>query len=89
MTNHFPDATKMVLSPAAQAVMDVYYSTDSLRAASALAAVFRAVAKHLSYQLPFEDSRCVDVPDLLAIADELEGITYGTYRCNLKALPND
>ena len=66
------------LSPAAQAVLDAYYSIDSLRAAPALAAVLRAVAKHLSYQLPFEDSRCVDVPDLLAIADELEGITYGT-----------
>jgi hypothetical protein len=89
MTNQFPDATKKVLSPAAQAVEDAYYSIDSLRAAPALAAVLRAVAKHLSYQLPFEDSRCVDASDLLAIADELEGITYGTYCCNLKALPND
>ena len=89
MTDHFPDATKMVLSPAAQAVLDAYYSVDSLRSAPALAASLRAAAKHLSFQLPFEDSRCVDVSDLLAIADELEGITYGTYRCNLKALPND
>jgi hypothetical protein len=89
MTDQFPDVTKMVLSPAAQAVMDAYYSTDSFRAAPALAAVLRAAAKHLSYQLSFEDSRCVNVPDLLAIADELEGITYGTYRCNLKVLPND
>jgi len=72
------------LSPAAQAVMDAYYSTDSFRAAPALAAVFHAVVDQLSYQLPFEDSRCVDASDLLAIADELEGVTYGTYRCNLE-----
>jgi hypothetical protein len=61
------------LSPAAQALMDAYYSTDSLRSAPALAAVLRAVVKHLSYQLPFEDSSRIDVVDLLAIASELEG----------------
>ena len=60
------------LSPAAQAVMDAYYSTDSLRAAPALAAVLRAFAEHLSYHLPFEDSSRIDVVDLLAIASELE-----------------
>jgi hypothetical protein len=37
------------------------------------AAALRAAASHLSYLLPFEDSACVDVADLLAIADELEG----------------
>jgi hypothetical protein len=61
------------LSPAAQAIMDAYYSTDSLRSAPALAAVLRAAAEHLSYQLPFEDWGRIDVVDLLAIADELEG----------------
>ena len=60
------------LSPAAQAVMDAYYSTDSLRAAPALAAVLRAFAKHLSYQLPFEDWGRIDVVDFFAIASELE-----------------
>ena len=53
--------------------MDAYYSTDSLRSAPALAAVLRAFAEHLSYQLPFEDSSRIDVIDLLAIASELEG----------------
>ena len=53
--------------------MDAYYSTDSLRSAPALAAVLRAVVKHLSDQLPFEDSSRIDVVDLLAIASELEG----------------
>ena len=61
------------LSPAAQALMDAYYSTDSLRSAPALAAVLRAVVKHLSDQLPCEDSSRIDVVDLLAIASELEG----------------
>ena len=61
------------LPPAAQALMDAYYSTDSLRSAPALAAVLRAVVKHLSDQLPFEDSSRIDVVDLLAIASELEG----------------
>ena len=75
MTDQFPDATKMVLSPAAQAVMDAYYSIDSLRAAPALAAVLRAAAEYLSYQLPFEDFGRIDVIDLLTIADELEALS--------------
>ena len=28
--------------------------------------------------------KVIDVDDLLAIADELEGVKYGTYRCELK-----
>jgi hypothetical protein len=68
------------LSPAAQAVLDAYYSTDSLRAAPALAAVLRAAAEKI------EDLYCesnVDSSDgvvfamrqLVLIADELEGIS--------------
>jgi hypothetical protein len=83
MTNQFPDATKMVLSPAAQAVLDAYYSTDSFRAAPALAAVLRGVAEQLLPQvyLPerfysgedFEEyARQMTRQHLLAIADELE-----------------
>jgi len=73
------------LSPAAQAVMDAYYSTDSLRAAPALAAVLRAVAEQLLPQvyLPerfysgedFEEyARQMTRQHLLAIADELENV---------------
>ena len=62
------------LSPAAQAVRKAYYSTDDDLAGPALAAALRVAAEHLSYQLPFEDSRCIDVSDLLAIADELEAL---------------
>ena len=62
------------LSPAAQAVMDSYYSTESLRSAPALAAVLRAVAdqvvpKSTGISYTKQDIRAA----LLAIADELEG----------------
>ena len=78
MTDQFPDATKMVLSPAAQAVLDAYYSTDSLRVAPALVAVLRAAALHLSDTSPWPghiESTGVNWSsnELLAIADELEG----------------
>ena len=62
------------LSPAAQAVRKAYYSTDDDLAGPALAAALRAATDHLGYLLPFEDSGRVDVADLLAIANELEGI---------------
>jgi hypothetical protein len=60
------------LSPAAQAVLDAtcYDMPNRVLAAAAL----RAAANHLSFLLPFEDSGRVDVADLLAIANELEGI---------------
>ena len=64
------------LSPAAQVVMDAYYSVDSLRSAPAIAAALRAVADQvvpentgLSYTK--QDIRAV----LLAIADELDELS--------------
>ena len=96
MTDQFPDATKMVLSPVAQAVLDAanrnnsYGPDDCLNESRwIVAAALRAAAEHLSYQLPFEDFGRIDVVDLLAIADELEGVKHGTYRCDLKVLSND
>jgi hypothetical protein len=79
------------LSPAAQAVMDAYYSTESLRSAPALAAALRAAADQLGYSnVPEEFAhmrpKVIDVDDLLAITDELEGVKYGTYRCKLQPL---
>ena len=59
------------LTAAAQAVLTAYskeYKSDK----HAVAAALRAAADELSYLLPFEDSACIDVADLLAIADELE-----------------
>jgi len=66
------------LSPAAQAVRDAFdiASIDTAIFGDPdrrLAAALRAAADQLSFQLPFEDSRCVAVLDLLAIAAELEG----------------
>jgi hypothetical protein len=81
------------LSPAAQSVMDAYYSTDSLRSAPALAAVLRAVADQIYMKRPLGDTDAdagvfaahrVISNSLRAIADELEGIKYGTYRCELE-----
>ena len=75
--------------------MDAYYSTDSLRSAPALAASLRAVAEQLVPQVYLperfysgedyeEYARQMTRQHLLAIADELEGVKYGTYRCNLE-----
>ena len=78
------------LSPAAQAVLDAFLKTPGEEPMPGwdygrdLAAALRAAADQLGYLLPFKDSSRIDVTDLLAIADELEGITYGTYRCDLK-----
>jgi hypothetical protein len=81
------------LSPAAQAVASAYDDTPEKDTGNHrylwLAAALRAAADHLSYQLPFEDFGRIDVVDLLAIADELEGVKHGTYRCDLKVLSND
>jgi hypothetical protein len=64
------------LSPAAQAVLDAFlaeWPDEALKQdRRCLAAALRAAADHLGYLLPFEDSACVDVADLLAIANELE-----------------
>ena len=69
-----PKPEKAKLSPAAQAVLDAVINVaESPDAEAIAAAVLRAVVGDLSYLLPFEDSACVDVADLLAIADELEG----------------
>jgi hypothetical protein len=82
------------LTPAAQAVRKAYYSTDDGLAEPALAAALRAAADQVVPEEPlnggdvrwmFErDARQASRKKLLAIADELEGITYGTYRCELK-----
>jgi hypothetical protein len=86
MTNQFPDATKKVLSPAAQAVLDAYWTlVDSLdRDASheeMLAAALRAAADQVvpATTTPWNSTLflTLSTPEvrakLLAIADELEG----------------
>ena len=84
MTNQFPDATKMVLSPAAQAVLDAYWDDAPLESGAkcGLAAALRAAADQVipepSDHLPEQNCRWYRLGvsayrhNLLAIADELE-----------------
>ena len=64
-------------SPAAQAVLDASNLHPCKDSCLILAAVLRAAADHLT--------DATSSHTLYAIADELEGITYDTYRCNLEA----
>ena len=56
MTDQFPDATKMVLSPAAQAVLDAYWDDAPLESGArcGLAAALRAAADQgKAMEIPF------------------------------------
>ena len=54
MTDHFPDATKKVLSPAAQAVLDAYWDDAPLESGArcGLAAALRAAADQVVSPVP-------------------------------------
>jgi hypothetical protein len=77
MTNQLPDATKMVLSPAAQAVLDaafpayddeaLYVATSEQHAGMIAAAALRAAANYVGEWESAEELR--------AIANELDGGT--------------
>ena len=78
------------LSSAAQAVLAAYHqkaidyieSWGSFSHKCGMAAALRAVVKHC---VPDDsEGHWVYIPHVLAIADELEGVKYGTYRCDLK-----
>jgi hypothetical protein len=76
------------LSLAAQATYDAFnriglYNEPSFETDSkALASALRAAVKHCTCN----DGKDYWIygPNILAIADELEGVKYGTYRCDLK-----
>jgi hypothetical protein len=95
MTNQFPDATKKVLSPAAQAVLDATDYPEDWATRIRVAAALKAAADQVVPEEPlyggdqrwmFErDARQASRRKLLTITDELEGVTYGTYRCELEA----
>ena len=71
------------LSHAAQAVLDAYYSVDSLRSAPAIAAALRAAADQVAPSDAIEPRNYIPIAiecqriraELLAIADELEATT--------------
>jgi hypothetical protein len=66
------------VTAAAQFVLDAYMSTSVRPVANRqLAAALRAAALICTRERR----------TLMAIADELEGIKYGTYRCNLEDKP--
>jgi hypothetical protein len=78
------------LSPAAQAVLTAVTQqeycldpseipTEAARIGYLLSAALRAAGDTLSHP--------TSAHTLYAIADELEGIKYGTYRCNLEDKP--
>ena len=68
MTNQFPGATKMVLSPAAQAVLDGFRAVPSLMDGPSIAGALRAAAAIPSASAPVPFAY-----KLIAIAAELEG----------------
>jgi hypothetical protein len=67
------------LSPAAQAVLDAACESLDHRGyiSDQVAAALRAAADEVGWDWE-------PCSQLLSIADELEGVTYGTYRCNLE-----
>ena len=86
MTDHIPDATKKVLSPAAEALLDAYWETFNAPLEGAihrpLAAALRALAEQLRLELPLGDTDAdagvfaahqAIHSVILAIATELEG----------------
>ncbi len=85
--------TDRTLSPTAQTIYDAFnrvglYNEPSFETdRKALAAALRAAERQLGYELL--GVRTIDCSQLLLIAEELEGIKYGTYRCNLTDRPKD
>ena len=80
MTDQFPDATKMVLSPAAQAVLDAYWDDAPLESGArcGLAAALRAAADQWKNEIRKQPNtefisgikNCIDA--LNEVAAELE-----------------
>jgi hypothetical protein len=86
------------LSPAAQAVMDactdapiqINWATKLAAAAALRAAVDQVIPPALEEEF-YDRNQALPLTSMvqirqkfLVIADELDGVKYGTYRCNLK-----
>jgi len=86
------------LTDAARKILDAYQFAP-LDDAPTAAAVIRTAVSIVEFpprydvdplwNAGFDYAQSAVLGDLLAIADELEGIKYGTYRCNLKDKPNN
>ena len=68
--------TDQTLSSAAQAVLDATDYPEDWVTRIRVAAALRAAADSINH--------ATSAHTLHAIADELEGVKYGTYRCNLE-----
>jgi hypothetical protein len=88
------------LSPAAQAVLDAFNQEKGWFfpveiVGSKVAAALRAAADQVVPSDAMEPRNYIPMAiecqriraELLAIADELEGVKHGTYRCNLEDKP--
>jgi hypothetical protein len=74
MTDQFPDATKMVLSPAAQAVLDAYGDFEAANT-DAMAAALRASAAHLIQEKGWSLGVRWSADELQSLATQLESTT--------------
>ena len=80
-----------ILSPSAQLIWDAFCGAP-ICAENKLAAALRAAADQVVPSDAVEPRNYLPMAiecqrireELLAIADELEGVTYGTYRCSLE-----
>jgi hypothetical protein len=78
------------LSLAAQAVLDAYQFApieDELTAAAVLRAAVAVTQQYQGNGCLSDEIWTCDADELLAIADELDDVKYGTYRSNLSDKP--
>ena len=77
MADQFPGPTKMVLSPAAQAVLDAYIQGLATKRRDAIAAALRAAADQVVPHTAARTDRAANRrkvrSELLSLAAELEG----------------
>jgi len=90
MTNLSTAAQAVINSTAEQVLADRRIKMEHIAAAALRAAADQVVPEEPlnggDQRWMFErDARQASRRKLLTIADELEGVTYGTYRCELKA----
>jgi len=86
-------AAQVVMDACTDSPIHINWATRSAAAAALRAAADQVVPEEDSYEGGFSDSfehqcraseRRLARAELLAIADELEGVKYGTYRCDLE-----
>ena len=89
------------LSSAAQAVLSGFRAVPNLMDRPSIAGALRALADQVAPETPHSDpgdpemlkgiwdERRTIRAEILNIADDLDGVKYGTYRCDLSSKNND